>query len=69
VTAADAGRLSGILTTSWLRDRIPLDRHGGKRLGNAHYQVRDGKVNVGFCDGHAETVLQGDFSKVRVSPY
>ena len=69
VTAADAGRLSGVLATSWLRDRIPLDRHGGKRLGTAPYQVRDGKINVGFCDGHAETVLQSDLAKVRVSPY
>ena len=57
------------MNTSWLRDRVPLDRHGGKRTGTAPYQVRDGKINVGFCDGHAETVLQGKFNEVRVSPY
>lgn len=69
ITATDAGRLSGVLLTNWLKDRIPLDRHGGKRFGTAPSQVRDGKINIGFCDGHAETVLQGDFKNVRVSPY
>jgi prepilin-type processing-associated H-X9-DG protein len=69
ITAGDAGRLSGIMNTPWLRDRVPLDRHGGKRIGSAPYQVRDGKVNVVFCDGHAETVLQSRFNEVRVSPY
>jgi prepilin-type N-terminal cleavage/methylation domain-containing protein/prepilin-type processing-associated H-X9-DG protein len=69
ITSADAGRLSGIMLTSWLRDRVPLDRHGGRRTGSAAYQVSDGKINVVFCDGHAETVLQSKFSQVRVSPY
>jgi prepilin-type processing-associated H-X9-DG protein len=31
--------------------------------------TRDGKINVGFCDGHAETILQSDTKKVRISPY
>jgi prepilin-type N-terminal cleavage/methylation domain-containing protein/prepilin-type processing-associated H-X9-DG protein len=69
ITAADAGKLSGVLLTPWLRARIPLDRHGGKRYGNQHWEVRDGKINVVFADGHAETVLQANFNQVRVSPY
>jgi prepilin-type N-terminal cleavage/methylation domain-containing protein/prepilin-type processing-associated H-X9-DG protein len=69
ITAADAGKLSGVLATPWLRDRIPQDRHGGKKIGPAIWQVRDGRINVGYCDGHAETVLSSNFNQVRVSPY
>jgi len=46
--------------------KLPLDRHGGKLVGGV---FKNGKLNVGFVDGHAETVLQGDFKKVRVTPY
>jgi len=46
--------------------RLPFDRHGGKRVGNSW---RNGKLNVAFADGHAETMLQDDLKKVRVSPY
>jgi len=28
-----------------------------------------GVINIGFCDGHVETLGLGDFVKVRVSPY
>jgi len=69
ITAADAGRLSGVMATGWLKNRVPLDRHGGKRFGAGPVDVRDGRINVVFCDGHAETVLQSNFNKVRVSPY
>jgi prepilin-type N-terminal cleavage/methylation domain-containing protein/prepilin-type processing-associated H-X9-DG protein len=67
--ADDIGKLSGIYKTPWLRDRIPLMRHGGKKNGSAMYDVREGKINVGFCDGHGETVQQSLMSRVRVSPY
>lgn len=66
MTAGDAGRLSGVYTTSWLKDRFPFDRHSGKKVGSTY---ADPKINVGFCDGHAETVLLGEFKGVRVSPY
>jgi prepilin-type processing-associated H-X9-DG protein len=79
IPVEDAGRLSGIMKASWLAGRIPWDRHGGRITGvpNRSTQLpdktyaftRDGKMNVGFCDGHAESVLQGDAQKVRVSPY
>jgi prepilin-type processing-associated H-X9-DG protein len=69
ITATDAGRLSGVYQVQWLRDRIPLTRHGGKKTGPAISQVVGGRINVGFCDGHAESVLQSDFKRVRVSPY
>jgi prepilin-type processing-associated H-X9-DG protein len=52
----DLGRLSGISKTGWLQKRIPWDRHKKK-------------INVAFCDGHGETINQGDERKVRVSPY
>jgi len=69
IPKGDLGRLSGIYQVPWLRDRIPLDRHGGRRTGDKPYQVRDGKINVGFCDGHGESIQQSDMTKVRISPY
>jgi prepilin-type N-terminal cleavage/methylation domain-containing protein/prepilin-type processing-associated H-X9-DG protein len=69
ITATDAGKLSGVMKTSWLRERVPLDRHGGKRQGTIPSAVTDGRINVVFCDGHAETILQSKFDQVRVSPY
>jgi len=65
----DIGKLSGSYKTPWHRDRIPLLRHGGKKNGPATYDVREGRVNVGFCDGHGETVLQSQMKRVRISPY
>ncbi|CAN5709666.1 hypothetical protein BH09PLA1_BH09PLA1_20500 [soil metagenome] len=65
----DAGRMSGTMLVPWLKDRIPWDRHGGKRTGSKPSDVRDGKINVGFCDGHAEAIQQSDARRVRISPY
>jgi len=49
--------LYNVLNTSWLGGRIPLLRHNGK-------------INIVFADGHAETVPVGKaMLKVRVSPY
>lgn len=63
---ADWGRLSGVLALSYINQRIPMKRHGGSiaTLSNGR-----GKINVAFCDGHAETVLAPFFNQVRVSPY
>jgi prepilin-type processing-associated H-X9-DG protein len=60
------GTLAGIAGKPQLGDRIPYARHGGKRVGSTW---RNAKINVGFCDGHAETILESDFRRVRVSPY
>lgn len=59
--AQNRGTLQGILETSWLSGRIPLDRHA-KRPQNAI-------VNVAFADGHAASIGRGEFNKVRVSPF
>jgi prepilin-type N-terminal cleavage/methylation domain-containing protein/prepilin-type processing-associated H-X9-DG protein len=67
LTAEDLGKLSGVLETDWLKHRIPMLRHGGKKRANGTFV--EGKVNVAFADGHADTVQQGDFNKVRVTPY
>ncbi|MDB5296510.1 MAG: hypothetical protein JWO31_2493 [Phycisphaerales bacterium] len=69
ITDRDAGRLSGVMNTPWLRDRVPLARHGGTRTGDAPTDVRDGRINVAFCDGHIESVGRAAFDQVRVSPY
>ena len=63
---AEWGRLSGIAETSWLKERIPYQRHGATKINATTF--KNGRINVGFCDGHGETVLQSDFHKVRVSP-
>jgi prepilin-type processing-associated H-X9-DG protein/prepilin-type N-terminal cleavage/methylation domain-containing protein len=65
----DVGKLSGVYKTPWLRNKLPLRRHGGKPTGNEPWQTRGGRINVAFADGHAETVLQDDMARVRVSPY
>ncbi len=69
ITVEDAGKLSGVFYTPWLRGRIPWDRHGGKKYGSKPYHVRDGRINVCFADGHAATVQQSRANEVRVSPY
>jgi prepilin-type N-terminal cleavage/methylation domain-containing protein/prepilin-type processing-associated H-X9-DG protein len=64
------GTLGGILETSWLRGRIPLARHD--RLGrdpSGASAGRNGRINIVFVDGHAETVARSDFNRVKVTPY
>jgi prepilin-type N-terminal cleavage/methylation domain-containing protein/prepilin-type processing-associated H-X9-DG protein len=56
IPLGDLGRLSGVMKTPWLRERVPLQRHKDK-------------INVAFADGHGETVLLSNFNQVRVSPY
>jgi prepilin-type processing-associated H-X9-DG protein len=56
MTRDDLGKLSGVMKTPWLKDRVPLQRH------------RD-KINVAFADGHGDTVLKAHFNQVRISPY
>lgn len=67
-TSAD-GTLQAVYETLWLRDKIPLNRHG-KRESDIRFTSRStGKINVGYADGHAATVSFGDFKSVRVSPF
>ena len=66
------GTLGGIMETSWLRARMPLNRHDRKAVNPtkaASGVGRGGRLNVAFCDGHAETVLRDDLTKVKVTPY
>jgi prepilin-type N-terminal cleavage/methylation domain-containing protein/prepilin-type processing-associated H-X9-DG protein len=51
----NGGTLRSLQQASWLRGRLPMDRHNKK-------------INVAFCDGHGELVGNHDFDKVRVSP-
>ncbi len=73
------GTMAGIMQTSWLAWRVPLDRHDSGAtnseargtLGNP----KGGSVNVGFVDGHGESVKfgtpdnPGQFEKVKVTPW
>lgn len=58
--------VQGTLEYVFRTKKMPLDRHGGKIVGGLW---KNGKLNVAFADGHAETVLQDNFRRVRVSPY
>lgn len=58
--------VQGTLEYVFRTKKMPLDRHGGKLIGGLW---KNGKLNVAFADGHAETVLQDNFKRVRVSPY
>lgn len=71
------GTLEGVMQTSWLRGRFPLNRHdrlmkqtSTTDAGNMFdYAKSAGKLNIVFVDGHAETVGRQDFAKVRISPF
>jgi prepilin-type N-terminal cleavage/methylation domain-containing protein/prepilin-type processing-associated H-X9-DG protein len=62
--------LEAISKVTWLGDRLPVKYTGlpgqQKGQGERHYGSR---INVTFCDGHAETIAPSDWSRVRVSPY
>jgi prepilin-type N-terminal cleavage/methylation domain-containing protein/prepilin-type processing-associated H-X9-DG protein len=76
-TGGIAGTMEGAMQKDVLGARFPLNRH------DSHAKLNDisgtifrfdpkakaGRINVAFCDGHADTVSRGDFSKVRISPY
>ena len=55
--SSGATTLYDITFFSWLKDRIPPTRH------------KDGRINVAFCDGHAETIMKSTYKKVRITPY
>jgi len=64
------GTLEGVAKTGWLGRRIPYLRHGkAKKVGTEFWEYQNARINVAFCDGHAETVAASDFGRVRVSPY
>jgi prepilin-type processing-associated H-X9-DG protein/prepilin-type N-terminal cleavage/methylation domain-containing protein len=50
------GTLDAVSKVDWLKLGIPLKRHADR-------------INVAFADGHAATVMRGDFKQVRVSPH
>jgi prepilin-type N-terminal cleavage/methylation domain-containing protein/prepilin-type processing-associated H-X9-DG protein len=69
-SSANWGTLAGIMDTSWLRNRIPLTRHDNHATNYANNgSGRGGRLNIAFCDGHCETVLRGDFHRVKITPW
>lgn len=70
----ELGTLAGSMRCmSWLGNKFPLDRHGGKLVsaasGTTPPKYAGARMNVCFADGHAETVAYDDFKRVRVSPF
>jgi prepilin-type processing-associated H-X9-DG protein/prepilin-type N-terminal cleavage/methylation domain-containing protein len=55
-TSLPTGTLDAAYATSYLQGRIPVLRHNNR-------------INISFCDGHAETVPVGGFNKVWISPW
>jgi prepilin-type N-terminal cleavage/methylation domain-containing protein/prepilin-type processing-associated H-X9-DG protein len=64
---AAGGRMSNIALVPWLGNKIPL----AKAPENPSKQDRHtgGKINIGFCDGHVESLGYGDLNQVRISPF
>ena len=58
---ANFGTLEQVFEAPWMGNKIPLTRHSHK--------ANNGRINVAYCDGHCESVNQGFFSSVRVSPW
>ena len=67
------GTLGGIMETNWLWGRVPLARHDRKARnpipGGSGNAGVGGKINVAFVDGHAESVVRGDFKNVKLTPW
>ncbi len=73
-TTKDKFSLAGVAETSWLGNRIPLDRHGARNssirtAGQSLQNLKGGKMNIAFVDGHCASVGYSEFNKVYVSPY
>jgi prepilin-type N-terminal cleavage/methylation domain-containing protein/prepilin-type processing-associated H-X9-DG protein len=72
-----AGTMEGAMKKFGLGARFPLDRHDRKAresdaFGNFRFNpddLRYGRINVAFCDGHVTTVQRGEFKNVRITPY
>jgi prepilin-type N-terminal cleavage/methylation domain-containing protein/prepilin-type processing-associated H-X9-DG protein len=62
------GTMHNVAKASWLVNKIPFSRHD-KRAKDGVDNGRDGRINVVFADGHAESVQRAFFKDVRVSPY
>ena len=63
------GTLECMSQASWMRDKIPLSRHDRNAKDRVWSNAGAGRINVVFCDGHAETVGRAQFKDVRISPY
>ena len=64
------GTLAGIMQTSWLRGRVPLNRHDNKATSPANGGTGlGGRINIAFVDGHCDSVRQADFKSVKVTPW
>jgi prepilin-type N-terminal cleavage/methylation domain-containing protein/prepilin-type processing-associated H-X9-DG protein len=67
------------VSKGFLQKRVPIERHGkstarwtlfGTETGGLNAQnKKGGAINIGFADGHGETVQYDFFDKVRVTPY
>jgi prepilin-type N-terminal cleavage/methylation domain-containing protein/prepilin-type processing-associated H-X9-DG protein len=64
---SNGGFMSNIAVCPWLGNKIPL----AKAPENPSKQDRhsSGLMNIGFCDGHVESLGYGDLAKVRISPF
>src|SRR5262249_53521384 len=62
--------LESTLRYTYLAGKVPITATGlqGKNRSN-RARHRGERVNITFCDGHADAVYPQDFGRVRISPY
>jgi prepilin-type processing-associated H-X9-DG protein len=62
--------LEAISKTGWLGNRMPIKYTGlpGQVKGQSD-RHKGSRIDVVFCDGHAEGVFPQNWSSVRISPY
>ena len=62
--------LKATTTCGWLANRIPIKYMGYPgQVATQRARHANNKIDIAFCDGHAESVGPDGFNRVRISPY
>ncbi|MDB5325039.1 MAG: hypothetical protein JWM57_608 [Phycisphaerales bacterium] len=62
--------LESTLKYSYLAGKLPIKATGlPSQIAGNKARHRGDRINIVFCDGHAEGVLPQDYGRVRISPY
>lgn len=62
--------LESTLKYTYLAGKIPINSTGlQSQIPGNKARHPNNRINIVFCDGHAESVAASDFGRVRISPY
>ena len=62
--------LGTLLKYTYAAGKVPIDSTGyPTQVPGAKSRHSHSRINIVFCDGHAETVASTDFDRVRISPF